>query len=139
MVNSMLTSVVTYLTSAEGKETKLVRIKRSNNQVVQDCTFYIGRAINRGGWKLPQSRYYNPNSLNVDEREAVLLKYLEHIYNKGLVNTVLELEGHTLGCWCLPERCHGEVLLAVLALAVMGNEGTLIPPPMETVKEVLKL
>lgn len=39
--------------------TTVVRLRRSKGQVVQDCTLYIGRACYRGGWTLPQSKWYN--------------------------------------------------------------------------------
>ena len=48
----------------------LVKLKRSKGIIVQDCDIYIGRSMNMGGWKLPQSKYANQftikNSGSVD-------------------------------------------------------------------------
>ena len=27
------------------------------------------------------------------------------------MNDLHELEGKTLGCWCKPEKCHGDILI----------------------------
>ena len=40
--------------------TKVVRLRRSKQGIIQDCDVYIGRACFRGGWRLPQSLWYNP-------------------------------------------------------------------------------
>lgn len=40
-------------------------------------------------------------------RDAFLDK-LEH--NERFRKSVLELEGKTLGCWCKPQSCHGDVI-----------------------------
>lgn len=42
----------------------IVHLKRSNGVVVQDCDVYIGRACNMGGWRLSQSKWYNPYTVS---------------------------------------------------------------------------
>jgi Domain of unknown function (DUF4326) len=38
--------------------------------------------------------------------------YREHILaNPELLNQLHELKDKTLGCWCKPEKCHGDVLV----------------------------
>ena len=91
----------------------VVRIKRSKGQVVQDCDIYIGRRCTMGGWNLPQSKWYNPFSIKeYGDAESVVKKYKEYILSKPeLLKDIKELEGKTLGCWCKPGVCHGDVLV----------------------------
>jgi len=129
----VLTSVNTRLTSSQTRETRLVRIRRERGEVIQGCDIYIGRACHRGGWELPKSPFCNPFSLKGRTRNEVLLLYLQYLYSSGLVREILQFEGKVLGCWCLPERCHGEVLLAILALC--ATEGGIIVIP--SVRDVI--
>ena len=46
-------------------------------------------------------------------REQVIQKYEEYLITSGLYSKVHELKGKTLGCWCRPYRCHGDVLVRV--------------------------
>ena len=42
----------------------------------------------------------------------MLAKYETHVRNKPkLMARLTELSGKTLGCWCKPKRCHGDVLV----------------------------
>ena len=44
--------------------------------------------------------------------EEAITKYEEYLLNnQELVNALSELKGKTLGCWCKPKACHGDVLL----------------------------
>src|SRR4029077_4234214 len=88
------------------EETTVVKIQRSKGVIVQDCDIYIGRAINRGGWGLPASKWRN--------QFDYLVKYINHLYDSDLVNDILELDGKRLGCWCKPARCHGDILKYVV-------------------------
>lgn len=92
----------------------VVRIQRKNGKIVQDCDVYIGRAVNRGGWNLPQSKWANPFSVKKYGREKALEMYEEHVITSGLIDDIEELRGKQLGCWCHPEKCHGDVLLQIL-------------------------
>jgi hypothetical protein len=45
-------------------------------------------------------------------RDTVIKKYKEYILNKpSLLKRVNELYGKTLGCYCAPLPCHGDVLI----------------------------
>ena len=49
-------------------------------------------------------------------REEVIAKYRKYILNKPeLLAEVFELEGLTLGCYCAPLACHGDVLEEIIA------------------------
>lgn len=51
----------------------------------------------------------------VESKEEALAKYREYILSTPeLMNSLHELEGKTLGCFCKPDKCHGDVLLELL-------------------------
>ncbi len=76
---------------------------------------YIGRGI-IGGEK---SKWGNPFShkdgtlaeFKVASRKKAIEKFEEYLLkNKDLMNSLHELKGKTLGCWCKPKSCHGDIL-----------------------------
>lgn len=90
----------------------VVRIRISEGKIVQGCDLYIGRPCFRGGWNLSGSKWANPFSVNKYGREECLKLYEQHIRNRpDLWNNLYELEGKTLGCFCKPDPCHGDVLI----------------------------
>lgn len=102
----------------QGKDqTSVVRIRMKGGQVIQDCDIYIGRAVNRGGWDLPWSKWANPFTLNscksIDE---AISKYRDYVLaSPRLMNDLEELQGKRLGCFCeQPGPCHGHVLIELL-------------------------
>lgn len=96
-------------------ETTVVRIRRKDGKIVQDCDIYIGRQCNMGGWRLPKSKWHNPYSAKKYSREESLIKYEEHIRSDpALYSQLGELEGKILGCWCHPQSCHGDILVKLL-------------------------
>lgn len=77
---------------------------------------YIGRSIR----DYRESIWHNPFQIGVDgTREEVLFKYLEYIKSsESLLNRLGELQGKTLGCWCVTnespeENCHGHILASL--------------------------
>jgi hypothetical protein len=106
------TAVVKKPISVIQKPTAVVRIRRKNNHVLQDCEVYIGRQVNQGGWILPQSKWHNPYKVGVDgTREQVIAKFEKYLLgNEKLMKSLPELKGKILGCWCKPKACHGDVL-----------------------------
>jgi hypothetical protein len=83
--------------------------------VVQGCDVYIGRACHRGGWRLPQSRWHNPFTIRqCGSRRAACEAYRRYLLaSEELMAALPELAGQTLGCFCAPEPCHGDVLVEV--------------------------
>ena len=77
-------------------KTKVVHCKRENFNVS------IG---------LP-SKWGNPFQIGRDgTREEVIAKYRNWIKEQPqLITCIKELKGKTLGCWCKPKACHGDVL-----------------------------
>lgn len=93
----------------------VVNLKGRKPQQIKDGEIYIGRAMYMGGWKLPKSKWANPYTLREFSREEVLEKYKKYILNTPeLYNSLTELEGFTLACWCHPEPCHGDILIELL-------------------------
>lgn len=94
----------------------VVRMKRSNGKIVQDCDVYIGRQCYMGGWKLPASKWANPFSVkSCGTVEIAVEKYRQYILERPeLLNCIGELEGKRLGCWCKPGLCHGDVLVELV-------------------------
>jgi hypothetical protein len=58
------------------------------------------------------SKWGNPFKLGVDGyRPEVIEKYRKWILEQPeLLKDLHELKGKTLGCWCKPFQCHGDVL-----------------------------
>lgn len=92
---------------------------------------YIGRAgvVFIDGERYPKasSIWANPYKINKDgTREEVIEKYRKYITKKIEAGEVDlgELKGKTLGCWCLPHSCHGNVLVELCQL----SSSALAPP-----------
>ena len=73
---------------------------------------YVGRAMYRGGWKLPGSPLASPFRPGRDgSREEVLASYRQHLLGRpDLLALLPGLRGRRLGCWCVPEPCHAQVI-----------------------------
>lgn len=85
---------------------------------------YIGRKnvvfINGKRFPSESSIWSNPYKIGKDgTREEVVKKYETYMKDKlnkdkQLVNQLKELKGKTLGCWCKPDLCHGDILLKLI-------------------------
>jgi len=99
-------------------ETTVVRIRRKGGEVVQDCDVYIGRRMFMGGWELPASDWANPFSVKLYGSNEVVCNLYEtwiRTERPDLMARIPELRGKTLGCWCKPAACHGDVLIRLVA------------------------
>lgn len=78
----------------------VVHFKKSKYDV------YIGRP----------SKWGNPFVIGKDgSRKEVIAKYKEWIKTQPeLMNSLHELEGKILGCWCSPMICHGDALIELI-------------------------
>lgn len=74
---------------------------------------YIGRNFNMGGWRLPKSKWHNPFTVKDYGRDEALRRYREYVINTPqLLNSIYELNGKILACWCQSnEPCHGNILI----------------------------
>lgn len=76
---------------------------------------YIGRK-NRFVEGTYNSKWANPFSVKRFGREKCIELYKKYLLeNISLLADLPELEGKTLGCWCHPEKCHGDVLIDLLS------------------------
>lgn len=76
---------------------------------------YIGRVMGRIGLK--GSPFANPFKPERDAEtiEEILEMYEAHVRSSPeLMELLPTLEGQRLGCWCKPNRCHGDVLVKLL-------------------------
>lgn len=86
---------------------KVVHIKKEGYDV------YIGRPSK---WGNPFTHIKNGSNLakyQVATREEAVEAYRKWITEgegKHLLNDLHELKDKTLGCWCAPKACHGDVL-----------------------------
>lgn len=76
--------------------TKVVHCRKERFDV------YIGRP----------SKWGNPFPITPDrDREEVIEMYHVWVLDKPeLLRDLYQLKGKTLGCWCKPNACHGDVL-----------------------------
>lgn len=76
---------------------------------------YIGRGSK---WGCPYTIIKDRPTLAkeiVDTKEEALSKYKEYVLSSPeLMDSLDELEGKVLGCFCKPEKCHGDILLELL-------------------------
>ena len=78
---------------------------------------YIGRPTK---WGNPFTHLKDGKTLAkfvVVSRDKAVEAYYEWITNgegKHLMKDLHELKGKTLGCWCSPKACHGDVLLKLI-------------------------
>jgi hypothetical protein len=100
---------------------EVVKLSRKGGVVQQDCDTYIGRRVARGGWDLPQSKWSNPFRVESDSKEAresAVANYRGYVLSRpDLMDSLHELRGKRLGCWCktTPDvPCHGDVLVELL-------------------------
>lgn len=98
---------------------------RAVNRHVEAFDVYIGRGSE---WGNPFS--HKPDT-KADEivasRDEAVARYREHLWARirtepGLVNKLAQLRGRTLGCYCAPAACHGDVLALAAEWAAGENE-----------------
>lgn len=107
---------------------KVSHIRPSGYQNLEEwisdpANVYIGRkgVVFIGAHRFPceDSPWANPFKVGRDgTREEVIMKYRIHL-EKKLKDPVCkeqfeQLRGKNLGCWCKPEKCHGDMILELL-------------------------
>lgn len=94
------------------KKTAVVNLKGRKPQIIKE-EVYCGRNMYMGGWKLKQSKYFNPFKVGKDgDLGTVIKKYKKYLNeNESLTKGIKEeLKGKILACWCAPAKCHCDVL-----------------------------
>lgn len=82
---------------------------------------YIGRG----------SRWGNPFKIGIDgSRQQVIDLYEQWLINQPeLVAALRDLAEKTLGCWCAPHPCHGEVLVRLASRVPVPSPWESAPLP----------
>src|SRR5260370_40207688 len=110
----------------DAEVTRVVHCKRDRYDI------YIGRP----------SKWGNPYVIGRDgTREQVIAKYRAWVLRRPeLLAALPELRGKTLGCWCAPQPCHGDVLaeLAGRRLSTLSDPPAPAPPPPAPAPEPLR-
>lgn len=93
------------------------------NKYKSDFDLYIGRGSK---WGNPYSHKQNTKAeYVVSSREEAINKYREYVLsNPDLLNSLHELQGKTLGCFCKPKPCHGDVLIELYDKFISQNHIT---------------
>jgi len=92
--------------------TTVVNLKGHRGDPEYANVIYVGRAMHRGGWRLPASPLANPFHIGRDgTRDEVIAMYREYLLGQpDLLALLPSVRGQRLGCWCAPEACHAEVI-----------------------------
>ena len=76
---------------------------------------YIGRNMSVYVPGTDKSKWHNPFPVKKHGLTESLRLFEVHIKSTPhLYNHLDELEGKTLGCWCYPEPCHGNILIKIM-------------------------
>ncbi|ARF12429.1 protein of unknown function DUF4326 [Klosneuvirus KNV1] len=76
---------------------------------------YIGRDMSFYVKGTKGSKWQNPfpvKKYGLDKCAELYKEYMTN--NKDLLDQLDELDGKVLGCWCKPDKCHGDILLELL-------------------------
>jgi uncharacterized protein DUF4326 len=92
--------------------TTVVNLKGHREDPEFDDVVYVGRAMHRGGWHLQASPLASPFRPGLDgSRDDVIAKYRAYLLGRpDLLALLPDLRGRRLGCWCVPEPCHAQVI-----------------------------
>jgi hypothetical protein len=92
--------------------TTVVSLKGHRDDPELAGVVYVGRAMHRGGWHLAASPLASPFRPGRDgSRAEVLARYREYLLGRpDLLALLPDLRGRRLGCWCVPELCHAQVI-----------------------------
>lgn len=82
--------------------TRVVHVRKESFDI------YIGRSF----MEFPESIWHNPFKVEPGcGRKCVIEKYRQYLLsNPDLLARLKEVRGKTLGCWCKPKDCHGDVI-----------------------------
>lgn len=90
-------------------------IKSLEDWSLQHDNVYIGRDMSVYVKGAKGSKWKNPFSVKQYGREQCLIEYEKYVKRTPeLLDSLEELRGKELGCWCFPEGCHGDVLIKLL-------------------------
>ena len=87
---------------------------------------YIGHQLSKNGSiNVPKSKWDIPQYIkdNAQDRETTLRMYEDHVTNTpDLFNDLSSIRNKRLGCFCAPEKCHGEVLHKLVGNLILYSD-----------------
>lgn len=87
---------------------------------------YIGRPSKWGNPFSHLAGNFTLAKFKVESRKEAVERYEVYLLeNKELMDSLHELKGKTLGCWCSPKACHGDVLKKYVDRLEKGIEPSL--------------
>mgnify|MGYP001199894750 CR=1 FL=1 len=93
------------------KELNKRGIKDFSEWVKDNKRIYIGRNMCVYVPGTHASKWANKYSVKKYGLEKCLELYENDIRNSELMNQLSELDNSELGCWCAPNKCHGDILI----------------------------
>jgi hypothetical protein len=94
-------------------ETTVVNISNTPdfNPKVNDGDVYIGRYNPKFGASIWRNVF---KLTDYPIKESLRLYKIQILSRPDLLARLPELKGKRLGCWCAPDRCHGDVLVQLI-------------------------
>ena len=93
------------------------------NKYKEPYDIYIGRGSKWGNPFTHITDKKTKAEFIVDTREQAIESYRNWILKQQhLLDDLHELEGKTLGCFCKPKSCHGDVLVELINKKHMNQE-----------------
>lgn len=110
-----MSNKITKVVSVKVKELRKIGCQSLAEWVKDPNHLYIGRDMSFYVPGATASKWSNPFPLKKHGRDKCLELYKEYIKNDPmLLKDLEELRGKELGCWCYPEKCHGDILVELL-------------------------
>jgi hypothetical protein len=107
--------MTTTVISVNKKELKKIGYKNLKHWLTNPKHVYIGRDMSFYVHGAKGSKWANIFQVKKFGRDTCLILYEDSIRNTPeLMNSLKELKGKVLGCWCKPESCHGDVLVKLI-------------------------
>ena len=107
-------------------------VKDLKNWLQKRENVYIGRE--KKVCDISASKWGNPYIVGKPySRGKAVSLYFQYVKkNKKLVNSIKELKGKTLGCWCAPKLCHGGVLHRLAGNPIIYQSNKMeVPSPVD--------
>lgn len=113
---------MTSIISIRKKNLNKIGYRNLEHWLEKENHIYIGRNMSFYVKGATKSKWANPFSSKKYGRDKCLDLFKNYILNNPkLVGSLPELYGKTLGCWCKPEKCHGDILIELIGNHVFPN------------------
>lgn len=101
--------------SVKKKELNKIGYKNLKHWLSNPNHIYIGRDMSLYVPGAKKSKWTNQFSVKKFGRDTCLMLYEDNIRNTPeLMSKLKELNGKVLGCWCAPDKCHGDILVKLI-------------------------